>query len=81
MAEKKKLTEKESARKIKDLKIELLKNPTKRKSIKKEIARLLTMRNKLVVSHEPLVKDSGNTKVKLTGRGSSKSTSLGKEAK
>jgi len=32
-----------SSKKIKDLKIELLKNPTKRKSIKKEIARLLTM--------------------------------------
>ena len=31
--------------KIKDLKIELLKNPTKRGSIKKEIARLLTMDN------------------------------------
>jgi ribosomal protein L29 len=31
--------------KIKDLKIELLKNPTKRGSIKKEIARLLTMEN------------------------------------
>ena len=29
--------------KIKDLKIELLKNPTKKKSIKREIARLLTM--------------------------------------
>jgi ribosomal protein L29 len=28
--------------KIRDLKIELLKNPTKKKSIKKEIARLLT---------------------------------------
>jgi hypothetical protein len=28
--------------KIKELKIELLKNPTKRKSIKREIARLLT---------------------------------------
>jgi ribosomal protein L29 len=41
MAEKTKTNEK----KIKDLKIELLKNPTKRKSIKKEIARLLTMEN------------------------------------
>ena len=45
MAEKKVPTEKESAKKIKDLKIELLKNPTKKKSIKKEIARLLTMAN------------------------------------
>ena len=45
MAEKKTLTDKESAKKIKDLKIELLKNPTKKASIKKEIARLLTMEN------------------------------------
>ncbi len=30
--------------KIKDLKIELLKNPTKKKSIKREIARLLTVK-------------------------------------
>jgi len=29
------------------LKIELLKNPTKKKSIKKEIARLLTMKNQI----------------------------------
>ena len=67
MAEKKMLTEKESARKIKDLKIELLKNPTKKASIKKEIARLLTMRQVelLAVSREPLVKDSGNVKTKL----------------
>jgi ribosomal protein L29 len=46
MADKKALTEKESGKKIKDLKIELLKNPMKKKSIKKEIARLLTMVNK-----------------------------------
>jgi len=46
MAEKKKApTKKESEKNIKDLKIELLKNPTKRKSIKREIARLLTMAN------------------------------------
>lgn len=45
MAEKKVLTEKEIERKVQDLKVELLKNPTKRKSIKKEIARLLTMIN------------------------------------
>ncbi len=35
------------AKKIKDLKIELLRNPTKRGRIKKEIARLLTMENTL----------------------------------
>jgi len=47
MADKKPLTEKESSKKIKDLKIELLKNPTKKASIKKEIARLLTMENQV----------------------------------
>ena len=41
--ETKKLTEKEMTSKIKELKIELLKQTTKRKSIKKEIARLLTL--------------------------------------
>jgi len=45
MAEKKMLSEKEIAKKIKELKIELLKSPTKRGRIKKEIARLLTMEN------------------------------------
>jgi ribosomal protein L29 len=45
MADNKTLTKKESAKRIKNLKIELLKNPTKKKSIKKEIARLLTMEN------------------------------------
>lgn len=39
MAEKK---QDKSDKKLKDLKIELLKQPTKRKSIKKEIARLVT---------------------------------------
>ena len=44
MAEKReKMTEKEMASKIKELKIEILKQPTKRKAIKKEIARLLTV--------------------------------------
>ncbi len=45
MAEKKILNEKEIVKKIKDLKIELLKNPTKKGRVKKEIARLLTMKN------------------------------------
>jgi len=45
MAKENKITDKEAAKKIVDLKIELLKNPTKKKSIKKEIARLLTMQN------------------------------------
>ena len=39
------MNEKEIAKKIKDLKIELLKSPTKRGRVKKEIARLLTMKN------------------------------------
>jgi ribosomal protein L29 len=37
---------KENNKRINDLKIELLRNPTKRKNIKKEIARLLTMETK-----------------------------------
>ena len=45
MAERKTIIGKEMEKKVKDLKIELLKNPTKKKSIKKEIARLLTMKN------------------------------------
>ena len=45
MAEKKQ-TNKEMEGKLKDLKIELLKNPTKRKGVKKEIARLLTTMKK-----------------------------------
>lgn len=40
-----KLNEKEITKKVSDLKIELLKQPQKRKSIKKEIAKLLTMKN------------------------------------
>lgn len=43
MAEKTKTQKKESIDKIKELKIELLKQPTKKKSIKKEIAKLLTL--------------------------------------
>jgi len=38
------LTEKEIESKLEELKIELLKNPTKRKKIKREIARLLTIK-------------------------------------
>ena len=50
MAEKKTTNE----RKIIDLKIELLKNTMKRKSIKKEIARLLTMANQAKLNGETL---------------------------
>ena len=61
------LSEKESTKKIKDLKIELLKSPTKRGRIKKEIARLLTMErlrnNELKIKNS----DSKKTKDKLVG--------------
>ncbi|MFZ5955006.1 MAG: hypothetical protein ACOYT4_01150 [Nanoarchaeota archaeon] len=43
----KQLTEKEIEDKLIELNIELLKQPTKRKVIKKEIARLLTFKNQL----------------------------------
>ena len=39
------MSTKDIDKRIVDLKIELLKNPTKRGSIKKEIARMLTMAN------------------------------------
>jgi hypothetical protein len=42
---KEKVDAKNIEKRIVDLKIELLKNPTKRGSIKKEIARMLTMAN------------------------------------
>ena len=38
-----KLSEKEIESRLRELKIEILKQPTKRKAIKKEIARLLTV--------------------------------------
>ncbi len=44
----KNLTEKELEGKLKELKIEILKQPTKRKGIKKEIARLLTVKNQKI---------------------------------
>jgi len=63
MVEKKMLSEKEIGKKIKDLKIELLKSPTKRGRIKKEIARLLTMaRSSEVGGRESVV---GKTDTKL----------------
>jgi len=45
--ENKMLSEKEITKKINELKIELLKSPTKRGRVKKEIARLLTMANQI----------------------------------
>lgn len=47
MTDKKELNGREIESKISDLKIELLKQTTKRKRIKKEIARLLTMKNQI----------------------------------
>lgn len=41
------MASKKSNIKIEELKIELLKQPTKKKSIKKQIARLLTEKNKM----------------------------------
>ncbi len=52
MEKKKIITAKEMDKKIIDLKIELLKNPTKRKNIKKEIAKLLTMKNQTKINGE-----------------------------
>jgi|TARA_B100001964_G_C13860641_1_gene434312 ribosomal protein L29 len=46
MEDKKIMTENEIGKKIKDLKIELLKQPIKKKNIKREIARLLTINTK-----------------------------------
>jgi|TARA_B100001971_G_C18163449_1_gene522782 ribosomal protein L29 len=46
MLDKKTMTKSEAEKKIRDLKIELLKQPTKKKSIKREIARLLTINMK-----------------------------------
>lgn len=45
--EKKQMNEKEIEKKISELKLELLKNVTKRKSIKREIARALTVKNQI----------------------------------
>ena len=68
MAEKKVLSEKEIVKKIKDLKIELLKSPTKRGRVKKEIARLLTMgRNSEVGGRKSVVGNAGKAEVKSGG--------------
>ena len=46
MADKKVLAAKEIEKRIVDLKIELLRSPTKKGKIKREIARMLTMANR-----------------------------------
>jgi len=45
MAKKQNTDAKEIEKKIQELKIEVLKQPQKKKSIKKELARLLTIKN------------------------------------
>lgn len=65
--DKKILNEKEIAKRIKDLKIELLKNPTKRGSVKKEIARLLTMKKNSEFAGRNSLAES-NTEVKSEGK-------------
>jgi len=52
MVEKKDLTAKDIEKKIIDLKIELLRSPTKKGNIKREIARLLTMKNQSLTKLE-----------------------------
>jgi ribosomal protein L29 len=65
MAGKKVLSEKEIAKRIRDFKIELLKSPTKRGRVKKEIARLLTMANQeLSVGKGSEKKIKSNSKAK-----------------
>lgn len=45
MAKKKTTELKDADKRLEELKIELLKQPTKKRTIKKEIARILTMKN------------------------------------
>ena len=59
----KKMTDKEIGKRIMDLKIELLRSPTKKGKIKREIARMLTMRNR--DNRELRIDNSGNTRTKL----------------
>ncbi len=65
MADKKTLTVKEIEKRIVDLKIELLRNPTKKRSIKREIARLLTMRSQSEVGSRKSEVKIGETLTKL----------------
>ena len=69
MAEKKTGSNKEIDKKIIDLKIELLKNATKKKSIKKEIARLLTMARNSLPSKlgTDMPSSSGKNQIKSDG--------------
>ena len=65
MAKKQKITDpKDIEKKVTELKIELLKQPTKKKSIKKEIARLLTEKNRQ--AREAKNKEEKTSKTKKT---------------
>ena len=61
----KKMTAKEIDSKIRDLKIELLRSPTKKGKIKREIARLLTMRSQSEVGSRKSGVKAGETLTKL----------------
>ena len=82
MADKKALAAKEIEKKIVDLKIELLKNPTKKGSIKREIARMLTMR-KTVEAGKTDAAPKGVSRVQMTSAKADKldKTKLAEEAK
>ncbi len=58
----KKMTAKEIEKRIVDLKVELLRSPTKKGSIKREIARMLTMASK--ENRKLKIDNSGNDKIR-----------------
>ena len=69
MVDKKVLAAKDIDKKIVDLKIELLRSPTKKGKIKREIARLLTMAN------------AGNRKLEIGNSGNDKTVTKLEDAK
>lgn len=70
--EKSNLTEKEIEDKIKELKIEILKQPLKRKRVKKEIARLLTIKNQKSKAVSEQKKDEEKISAKAAKAGGKK---------
>ena len=58
----KKMTAKEIEKRIVDLKVELLRSPTKKGSIKREIARMLAMASK--ENRKLKIDNSGNDKIR-----------------
>ncbi len=79
-----KLTEKEMEKKVRELKIEMLKQTHKRKAIKKEIARLLTManaeikivRDNKIAGHIAKAKAKANTKIEVVSKTTKTPTKL-----